>query len=165
MLEGALEHKDSLGTGSVIRAGDIQRMSAGTGIEHSEFNPSKTSPVHFLQIWVLPEKRGIEPGYEQRSFSEETRDGLALVASRSGREGSVTIHQDADLYLARLRRGEELSLPLGTGRLAWLQMARGQVALGGQSLRAGDGAALKDEAAIALQAEGEAEILLFDMGT
>ncbi|MGO9171373.1 MAG: pirin family protein [Rhodomicrobium sp.] len=162
VLEGALEHRDSLGTGSVIRAGDVQRMSAGTGIEHSEFNPSKTEPVHFLQIWIRPEAFGIQPGYEQKSFSR-WQDGLNLVASRNGREGSVTVHQDADLYVARLRKAEQVSHPLGAGRIAWLQIARGACALGGHVLNAGDGAALKDEAAIAVLAGEDAEILLFDM--
>ena len=162
VLEGALEHKDSLGTGSVIRAGDVQRMSAGAGIEHSEFNHSKTEPVHFLQIWIRPEAFGIKPGYERQSFSR-SQDGLNLVASRNGREGSVTVHQDADLYVARLGKGEQVSRPLGAGRIAWLQIARGACSLGGHLLNAGDGAALKDEAAIFVRAEEDAEILLFDM--
>ncbi|MGO9983197.1 MAG: pirin family protein [Rhodomicrobium sp.] len=162
VLEGSLEHKDSLGKGSVIRAGDVQRMSAGTGIEHSEFNPSKTEPVHFLQIWFLPEAYGIKPGYEQRSLGCG-RDGLVLIASRDGREGSVTIHQDVSFFAARLKKGEQVSRPLGKGRIAWLQVARGTVALGGYELKAGDGAALKDEAAIPVSAQEDAGFLLFDM--
>ena len=161
ILEGALEHKDSLGTGSAIRAGDIQRMSAGTGIEHSEFNHSKTDPVHFLQIWFLPEARGIRPGYEQRSFPRA--NGFVLAASRDGRNGSVTIHQDADLYIARLSKGQDASRPLGAGRRGWLQIARGCVDIGGHILEAGDGAALKGEAEVAARANEDAEILLFNM--
>ncbi len=163
VLEGALEHKDSLGNGSVIRAGEVQRMSAGTGIEHSEFNHSQTGPVHFLQIWIKPEAYGIKPGYEQKSFAPQGESGFTLIASRDGREGSVTIHQDTALSLGRLRKGEEISRPLGAGRCAWLQMTRGSALLGEHLLGAGDGAALKDEAQIAIRAPEDAEFLLFDM--
>jgi quercetin 2,3-dioxygenase len=163
VLEGALEHKDSLGTGSVVRVGDLQRMSAGTGIRHSEFNHSKTEPVHFLQIWLLPEAQGIEPGYEQRSFTPDAERGPILAASREGREGSLTVHQDVDLYLCALKKGQYMSLPLAPGRLAWLQTARGALALGGIELKAGDGAAIEDEAAVAVSASEDSEFLLFSL--
>jgi redox-sensitive bicupin YhaK (pirin superfamily) len=165
VLEGALEHKDSIGTGSVIRPGDVQRMSAGTGIQHSEFNASKTDSVHFLQIWILPEKKGIEPGYEQKSFSEaEKRGGLRLVGSRDGRDGSITIHQNVDLYATALQEGDTVSHPLKQGRVAWLQVARGAVQLNGHTLTAGDGAAISEESQITLQGTAQdAEVLLFDM--
>ena len=163
VLEGALAHKDSLGNGSVIRAGEVQRMSAGTGIEHSEFNHSQTEPVHFLQIWITPEAYGIRPGYEQKSFEPSGESRFTLIASRDGRDGSVTIHQDAALTLGRVRRGEEILRAIGAGRRAWLQVTRGAVALGGELLEAGDGAAFKDEAQIAIKAAEDAEVLLFDM--
>lgn len=164
VLEGALEHKDSLGSGSVIRAGEVQRMSAGTGIEHSEFNHSKTEPVHFLQIWIKPEAYGIRPGYEQKSFAPAGESGFTLIASRDGRDGSVTIHQDTALSLGRLRTGEEISRAVDAGRCAWLQATRGSLALGDHQLKAGDGAAVKEEALIAIRAlEEGTEFLLFDM--
>lgn len=165
VLEGALEHKDSIGTGSVIRPGDVQRMSAGTGIMHSEYNASKTEPVHFLQIWILPEEKGIAPGYEQKTFTDAEKQGqLRLVGSRDGRNGSITIHQDVDLYAASLTEGDALSHTIANGRAAWLQIARGTVQLNGQTLTAGDGAAITNESLITLQglANG-AEVLLFDM--
>jgi redox-sensitive bicupin YhaK (pirin superfamily) len=165
VLEGALEHKDSLGNGSVIRAGEVQRMSAGTGIEHSEFNHSRSEPLHFLQIWIRPEAFGIRPGYEQKSFEPPAENSLALIASRDGRGGSVTIHQDVALSLGWLREGGEVSHALAAGRCAWLQVTRGAVALGGEVLKAGDGAGLEDETRIALQAPEDAEFLLFDMHT
>lgn len=165
VLSGALEHKDSIGTGSVIRPGDVQRMSAGTGIRHSEYNASKTEPVHFLQIWILPEQTGIEPGYEQKTFAEtEKRGQLRLVGSRDGRSGSITIHQNVDLYAAALPAGESVSHPLATGRVAWLQVARGTVQLNDQTLTAGDGAAIAQESLITVQGTAaDAEVLLFDM--
>jgi redox-sensitive bicupin YhaK (pirin superfamily) len=162
VLAGALEHRDSLGTGSVIRPGDLQYMSAGSGIEHSEFNHSKTEPVHFLQIWLMPERRGRKPSYEQRSFALEPGRPV-LAASPDGREGSLSLRQDAELYLARLSKGGEFSRPLQPGRKAWLQIARGRLALGGHSLSAGDGASLDGEASIAVSALEDSEILLFDM--
>ncbi|MGB8735542.1 MAG: pirin family protein, partial [Rhodomicrobium sp.] len=165
VLEGALEHKDSLGTGSVIRPGEVQRMSAGTGVEHSEFNHSKTEPVHFLQIWIKPEAYGIKPGYEQKSFGQAGESGFTLIASRDGRDGSVTIHQDAGVSLGRMSKGDELSSSFEKGRLGWVQVMRGSIALAGQVLNAGDGAALKDEARIGIQAPADAEFLLFDMGS
>ena len=165
VLEGALEHKDSIGTGSIIRPGDVQRMSAGTGIQHSEFNASTTEPVHFLQIWILPERKGIEPSYEQKTFSEVEKQGtLRLVGSSDGRDGSITIHQDVNLYATALREGDQVSQPLAAGRVAWLQVARGAVQVNGQVLTAGDGAAITQEAKITLQsASNDAELLLFDM--
>jgi redox-sensitive bicupin YhaK (pirin superfamily) len=165
VLEGALEHKDSIGTGSIIRPGDVQRMSAGTGIMHSEYNASETEPVHFLQIWILPEKKGIQPGYEQKTFTEaDKRSQLRLVGSRDGRDGSITIHQNVDLYAALLHKGDEVNYTLTTERLAWLQVARGAVQLNRRSLAAGDGAAIADESSITLLGVDEnTEVLLFDM--
>lgn len=165
VLEGALEHKDSIGTGSVIRSGDVQRISAGTGIQHSEFNASTTEPVHFLQIWVLPEQKGIQPGYEQKTFTEaEKRGTLRLVGSRDGRDGSITIHQDVNFYATALREGEMVNHSLAVGRVAWLQVVRGAVQVNDQTLTAGDGAAITQEAQITLQgASSDAEVLLFDL--
>jgi redox-sensitive bicupin YhaK (pirin superfamily) len=165
VLAGELGHKDSMGTGSIIRPGDVQRMSAGTGVTHSEWNHSKTEFVHFLQIWILPERRGITPSYEQKTIPEsETQNRLRLVASPDGRDGSVTIHQDAQLHVARLDAGQEITQPLAAGRHAWVQVARGAVELNGTPLAVGDGAAVSDESALALRAGEAAEILLFDLG-
>jgi quercetin 2,3-dioxygenase len=164
VLEGALEHRDSLGTGSVIRPGDVQRMSAGTGIVHSEANPSASEPVHLLQIWLLPERAGIAPGYEQRAFSEEERRGrLRLLASRDGRDGALTIHQDAELYAMLLAAGESVTHRLRPGRHAWVQVAGGAVTLNGKPLRAGDGAAVSGEETVTLSASEGSEVLLFDL--
>ncbi|HEY9698888.1 MAG TPA: pirin family protein [Trichocoleus sp.] len=165
VLEGALEHKDSIGTGSVIRPGDVQRMSAGTGIQHSEYNASKTEPVHFLQIWILPEQEGIAPGYEQKTFTEDEKRGtFCLVGSQDGRDGSITIHQNVNLYASVLQNGETVNHPLVEGRVAWLQVVRGAVQLNDRSLAAGDGAAITQEAQITLQGTADnAEVLLFDM--
>jgi hypothetical protein len=165
VLEGALEHKDSLGTGSIIRPGDVQRMSAGSGIRHSEFNASRTEPVHFLQIWIMPGRQGLEPSYEQKSFSiEEKRGRLRLIGSRDGREGSVTIHQDADLYATVLKAGEAVAHMIADGRSAWVQVARGAATINGTPLEAGDGAAIRDSGALVLEGIDDAEILLFDLG-
>lgn len=162
VLEGALEHKDSIGTGSVIRPGDVQRMSAGSGIRHSEFNASKSDPVHFLQIWIVPDKKGLKPSYEQKTFSEaEKRGTLRLIGSRDGRDGSVTIHQDVDLYAAVLSPGMSVSHDLNKGRQAWVQVARGSVTINGNRLTAGDGAAANDSGVLAI--EGDGEVLLFDI--
>jgi redox-sensitive bicupin YhaK (pirin superfamily) len=164
VLEGALEHRDSLGTGSVIRPGDVQRMSAGTGIEHSEFNASREAPVHFLQIWIVPDTTGLAPSYEQKHFAAaEPRNRLLLVGSRDGREGSVTIHQDVSLYVGRLDAGAKLRHALAPGRHAWLQVARGAVRVADAPLRAGDGAALAGEASLELAAQEASEILVFDL--
>ena len=164
VLEGALAHKDDLGTGSVIRPGDVQRMSAGTGVRHSEFNESRTEPVHFLQIWILPDRRGHAPGYEQKTFPEAERRGrLRLVASNDGREGSVSLHQDVALWAGVLDEGQTAELPLADGRHAWVHVARGSVALGELHLAEGGGAAISDEVRVELQGKGDAEVLLFDM--
>jgi redox-sensitive bicupin YhaK (pirin superfamily) len=164
VLEGALEHKDSMGNGSIIRPGDIQRMSAGTGVTHSEFNPSRDEPVHLLQIWLLPRQRGLSPGYEEKRFLPETRrGGLRLIAARDGREGAVTIHQDADLWTALVEPGESVGHVLVAGRHAWLHVAAGAISANGMALRAGDGAAISDEKAIEVTASERSEILLFDL--
>jgi len=164
VLEGALEHKDSMGNGSIIRPGDIQRMSAGTGVTHSEFNPSRDEPVHLLQIWLLPRQRGLSPGYEEKRFLPETRrGGLRLIAARDGREGAVTIHQDADLWTALVEPGESVGHVLVAGRHAWLHVAAGAISANGLALRAGDGAAISDEKAIEVTASARSEILLFDL--
>jgi len=163
VLEGGLEHRDSMGTGSVIRPGEVQRMSAGTGVLHSEINPSRSEPVHLLQIWILPERRGIKPEYEQKAFPAEERKGkLRLVASHDGKDGSLTIHQDAKLFAATLTDGQTINHDLQQGRYAWLQVARGSVDVNDQTLRAGDGAAIEDERTITLQGR-DAEVLLFDL--
>ncbi|MGB3310886.1 MAG: pirin family protein [Nodosilinea sp.] len=165
VLSGALEHKDSIGTGSVIRPGDVQRMSAGTGIRHSEFNASDTSPVHFLQIWILPETEGIDPGYEQISIAPEAKQGqLRLVGSRDGRDGSVAIHQDVSLYTTALAKGDAVEYSLTPGRVAWVQVARGAVNLNSYDLTAGDGAAVSLIGTLTLTGVAdETEVLLFDM--
>ncbi len=164
VLEGALEHRDSMGNGSVIRPGDLQRMSAGTGVTHSEFNPSREAPVHFLQIWLLPRERGLPPGYEQKRFPPEGRRGrLRLIAAGDGREGAVTIHQDADVWTALLQPGESVRHALAPEHYAWLHVARGAVSLNGSTLGAGDGAAVSDESALEITGAAGAEVLLFDL--
>jgi quercetin 2,3-dioxygenase len=164
VLDGAVEHKDSMGNGSIIRPGDGQRMSAGTGVCHSEANSSKTDPAHLLQIWILPDRRGHEPGYEQKAFPEaEKRSKLRLIASPDGKDGSVTIHQDARLYASLLKPGQEVKYELDKGRYAWLQVARGAVELNGQSLNQGDGAAVSEEKTLAIKGTADAEVLLFDL--
>jgi quercetin 2,3-dioxygenase len=165
VLEGALEHKDSMGNGSIIRPGDVQRMSAGTGVLHSEFNPSPSDPVHFLQIWILPDRKGLPPGYEQKRFEDLQKDGRArLIASRDGRDGSVTIHQDADVYASRIGAGAQLRWGLRPGRRAWLQVASGSCQMGAEPLRAGDGAALEEETSLELSGTGSGtEVLIFDL--
>lgn len=164
VLSGALEHNDSLGNGSVIRPGELQRMSAGTGVRHSERNPSATDPLHFLQIWVLPEKNGLAPGYEQKSFPESERFGRwQLLASPDGRDGSLTIHQDVLLSAAIWKGGESIPYAIAPGRAAWIQVSKGSLSLDGRALRSGDGAAVTKEAAIELSGEKGAEALLFDL--
>ena len=164
ILSGALEHRDSMGSGSVIRPGDVQRMSAGTGVSHSEFNPSDRESVHLLQIWILPESPGLAPSYEEKSFSEDERRGRwRLVASKDGREGSLTIQQDARLYAAILDAGASVDHTLGANRYAWLQVARGAVKLNEFDLQPGDGAAVSNEIALKTVAQEPAEILLFDL--
>jgi hypothetical protein len=169
VLDGALQHKDSIGNGTVIRPGEIQRMSAGTGVEHSEFNASQSEPVHFLQIWLIPEKRGIQPSYEQKPVPlDERRGKLRLVAapadSKNGApEGVVTLHEDARVYATNLAAGERVSHDIAPGRGVWVQVARGIISLNGAELREGDGAALEEEKNATIEAETEAEILLFDL--
>jgi redox-sensitive bicupin YhaK (pirin superfamily) len=164
VVEGALAHRDSTGVNSVIRPGDVQRMSAGTGVRHSEFNPSDTEPTHFLQIWIQPEQDGLPPGYEQRTFPEADRRGtLRLVASRDGQEGSVTVHQDVRLYVGTLAAGEELTHHVSDDRHAWVQVIRGTVRLNGTPLTAGDGAAVSKETVLQIRAIEAAELLLFDL--
>ncbi|MGK7899404.1 MAG: pirin family protein [Xenococcus sp. (in: cyanobacteria)] len=165
VLQGALEHRDSIGNGSVIRPGELQRMSAGTGITHSEFNASDTEPVHFLQIWIKPEHRGIKPSYEQKSFALEEKQGkFKLVASPDGRDGSVTIHQDASLYVAALNKGDRVTYNTDNNRSVWLQLARGSATIKDQTLETGDGAAITQESELELVATTDkTEILLFDL--
>jgi redox-sensitive bicupin YhaK (pirin superfamily) len=164
VLDGALQHKDSMGNGSVIRPGDVQRMSAGTGVTHSEFNASDDAWVHLLQIWILPEREGLEPSYEQKHFPlDERRGRLRLVASRDAREGSVRVHQDADLNAGVLGDGDAATHALRPGRRAWVQVARGSVRLNDVPLDAGDGAAVRDVKALELRDAKDAEVLLFDL--
>lgn len=171
VLDGALEHKDSMGTGSVIRPGEVQRMSAGTGVTHSEYNASRSAPVHLLQIWILPERCGLPPSYEQKTFPETERRGrLRLIASRDAADGSVTVHQDVRLLATLLGGGERATYALAPARHAWVQVARGRVRLNGTPLAAGDGAAVSDERALELvgeppsaQGDDPAEVLLFDL--
>ena len=164
VLSGKLEHKDSLGTGSVILPGDGQRMTAGRGIRHSEANPSSTEAVHLLQIWILPDKQGHEPGYEQKSFPEsEKRGKFRLIASSDGAEGSVKINQDAKLFVTLLGTAETVTQPLSEKRHGWLQVAKGAVELNGQQLNQGDGAAISDEEKLTVKATEEAEVLFFDL--
>ena len=163
VLDGALAHKDSMGNGSVIHPGDGQRMSAGTGVRHSEANPSTKDPVHLLQIWIMPDRQGHDPGYEQKSFPEEEKRGrLRLIASPDGADGSVTIHQEAKLYASLLSPGQQVEHRLAPGRFGWLQIARGAVELNGKALSRGDGAAT-DEPRLVIQGTEESEILLFDL--
>ena len=165
VLSGALEHKDSIGTGSVIRPGDVQRMTAGTGVQHSEFNHSPTELVHFLQIWVIPEKRGLAPSYEEKRFDDASKRGrLKLVASRNGRDESLVIHRDTDLYAALLAPGDEVTHTTDRLRKCWLQVARGAVTVNDEKLGGGDGAAIAYDERIVIQSSADSEILLFDMG-
>jgi redox-sensitive bicupin YhaK (pirin superfamily) len=164
VLEGGLAHKDSTGGGGVIRPGDVQRMSAGTGVMHSEFNASRSEPVHFLQIWLVPGRRGIAPGYEQKNFPPEQRQGqLRLIASPDAADGSVTIHQDARVYTSLLGKGQTVNHTLAPGRHAWVQVARGQVRLGDVVLSTGDGAAVSEERTLTLTGDAPSEVLLFDL--
>ncbi len=164
VLEGALEHKDSLGNGEVLRPGEFQRMSAGSGIQHSEFNPSGSEPVHLYQIWLHPEKNGVAPSYEQKAIpASEQFNALRLVASPDARDGSLAIHQDARLYLSKLESGKSVTHAIAKGRGAWVQTLRGSVEVNGQRLDAGDGAAIENESELLLKAASSAEILLFDL--
>ena len=164
VLSGKLEHKDSLGTGSIIQPGDGQRMTAGSGIRHSEFNPSPSESVHLYQIWILPEARGLKPSYEQKSFAQADKRGkLRLIASRDGAEGSVKMNQDAQLYVSVLKPNEEVTHRFAPGRAGWLQVVRGAVQVGQQTLSQGDGAAISDEERLGLKAVQDSEVLLFDL--
>ncbi len=164
VLEGELGHKDSTGSGGVIRPGDVQRMSAGTGVTHSEMNASKTERVHFLQIWIIPDKQGHSPSYEQKAFSEDERRGvLRVIASPDGRDGSVTIHQDATIAASLLAPGQRVEHTLGADRYAWVQVARGSVELAGETLEAGDGAAIRGAGTLAITGASDAEVLVFDL--
>jgi redox-sensitive bicupin YhaK (pirin superfamily) len=163
VLDGALEHRDNMGTGSIIRPGEVQRMSAGTGVMHSERNPSPDQPVHFYQIWIVPDRPGIKPSYEQKRFSDDERSGtLRLVASRDGRDGSLSLNQDVALYTGLLRDGAPIEYSLQPDRHAWLQVARGEVRLGNETLKEGDGAAISDERLVRISGK-DAEVLLFDL--
>lgn len=164
VISGALEHKDSLGTGSVIRPGELQRMTAGTGVTHSEYNHSDDDLVHFLQIWIVPERDGLKPGYEQKTFPQvERTDALRLLGSRDARDGSVTIHQDVDLYGSVLTADKSLTFDIRPGRKIWIQMVRGRLTANGQTLEAGDGLGILDEGPLALTAGDTSEFLLFDL--
>jgi quercetin 2,3-dioxygenase len=164
VLEGALEHRDNMGTGSVIHAGEFQRMSAGTGVQHGEFNPSRTEPVHFYQIWLLPNQKGLSPSYEQKKFSEGEEPGrFRLVASPDAQNGSLLIHQDTQVYLSTLDADQEVTHKLQAGRHCWLQVLRGSVELNGHTLATSDGAAVSDETTIAIQVKEPSVIMLFDL--
>jgi redox-sensitive bicupin YhaK (pirin superfamily) len=164
VLKGGVLHRDSTGGSGVIRAGELQRMTAGTGVSHSEFKASKDEDLHLLQIWILPESQGLKPGYEQRSFRSDNSTGeFRLVASRDGRQGSLTIHQDAGVYVATLAEGQQVAQILQRGRKAWLQVALGSLTVGGETLEQGDGAAITDEDTLTLKANSDAEVLLFDL--
>ncbi len=163
VLSGALEHKDSMGNGRVIRPGEFQYMSAGTGVMHSEFNPSRSEPVHLLQIWILPDQKGLKPHYAERIGTQLPAGQLNLVASKAGRDGSIAINQDADLYLAKLNPGDEVSHSLQPQRHAWVHVAEGEVNLNGKQLKAGDGAAISEEQALKFAAKTPSQVLLFDL--
>ena len=163
VLKGALEHKDSMGNGRVIRPGEVQYMAAGTGVLHSEFNPSKTDAVHLLQIWIVPDKKGAKPNYAEKSFATARTGGLNLIASKSGRHGSIAINQDADLFVAKFEGGETVSHTLRANRHAWLHVAEGEVTLNGQKLTAGDGVAVSEEHELKLTASKPGQVLLFDL--
>lgn len=164
VLSGALQHKDSLGNGEVLRPGEVQQMTAGSGIRHSEFNPSANEPVHLYQIWLLPERPGLQPGYAQKAFDPAGRDNRwQLSASRDGRDGSLVIHQDAAIYRASLAAGKSLEHSLAPGRHAWLQVFSGDVTIAGQKLHAGDGLAVSEETSLKVTADQPADLLLFDL--
>jgi redox-sensitive bicupin YhaK (pirin superfamily) len=163
VLSGALEHKDSMGNGRIIKPGEFQYMAAGSGVTHSEFNPSASEPVHLLQIWIVPEKRGLTPAYAERSAADVKEGEVALIASKTGRDGSMTINQDADLLLARLNAGQKATHKLAPGRHAWVHIAEGEVTVNGETLRAGDAVALSDESAIELAGAKRSQALIFDL--
>ncbi|MGB7768806.1 MAG: pirin family protein [Verrucomicrobiia bacterium] len=163
VLSGALAHKDSMGNGRVIRAGEVQYMAAGRGVQHSEFNPSRAEPVHLLQIWIQPDETGVKPRYAEKSLANASPGKLHLVTSKTGRDGSIAIHQDADLWLARLEAGQNVVHKLASGRNAWVHVAEGEVTLNGKALAGGDAAALKAESKLELAGKGKAQVLLFDL--
>jgi redox-sensitive bicupin YhaK (pirin superfamily) len=163
VLEGALEHRDSMGNGSIVHAGEFQRMSAGTGIRHGEFNPSATEPVYLYQIWLLPSHKGLTPSYEQRTFSEAEKQGKLLLVASPEQDGSLMIHQDARVYLSALRTGEQMTHELQPGRHAWLQVLRGSVEIDGQTHATSDGAAVSDESDLTIHAAQPSEVMLFDL--
>jgi redox-sensitive bicupin YhaK (pirin superfamily) len=163
VLSGALEHRDSMGNGRIIRPGEVQYMAAGTGVAHSEFNPSPTEPVHLLQIWILPDRKGAKPTYAERSFAQAAPGKLYLAASKSGRAGSIPINQDVDVFIGKLGVGDKINHTLKPGCHAWLQVAEGEMELNGQPLKAGDGAALSGETSVQLAGKSTAQVLLFDL--
>jgi redox-sensitive bicupin YhaK (pirin superfamily) len=163
ILSGALEHKDSMGNGRVIRPGEVQYMAAGTGVQHSEFNHSPTEPAHLLQIWILPDHKGAKPAYAEKSFAKAAQGKLHLAASKSGRDGSIPINQNVDVFVGKLAAGDKISHALKAGRHAWLHIAEGEVELNGQSLKSGDAASFSDEKAISIKAISPAQILFFDL--
>jgi redox-sensitive bicupin YhaK (pirin superfamily) len=164
VLSGILEHQDSMGNGAVMNPGEVQCMTAGSGVQHSEFNHSETEPLHFLQIWIVPEQKSLPPGYAQKSFADELKPGrLVPVVSHNGHDGSLKINQDVDLLIARLNAGDRVAHELKPGRHAWVQVATGKASLGGQELKAGDGAALSDEKSITLEGKEAAQVLVFDL--
>jgi redox-sensitive bicupin YhaK (pirin superfamily) len=163
ILSGALQHKDSMGHGRVIRVGEFQYMAAGTGVEHSEFNPSKTEATRLLQIWIQPDRKGVAPRYAEKSFTAAKTGAWHLVTSKTGRDGSMGIHQDADLWLAKLDAGQNVSHSLANGRHAWVHVAEGEVLLNGKTLSGGDAAAINDETKLALTATKASQVLLFDL--
>jgi redox-sensitive bicupin YhaK (pirin superfamily) len=163
VLSGQLEHKDSMGNGRVIRPGEVQYMSAGSGVRHSEFNPSKTEASHFLQIWIMPDAQGVKPRYAEKSLRDVPTGKFQLVTSKAGRDGSIAIHQDADLWLAKLDAGQQVTQPLAANRHAWLHVAEGEVVLNGKTLEGGDAAAISREAKLELTANKPSQVLLFDM--
>jgi len=163
ILSGALEHKDSLGNGRVIRAGEVQYMAAGTGVQHSEFNPASDEPVHLLQVWIQPDRKGVTPRYAERSLKDAAAGTLHLVTSKTGRDGSIAIHQDADLWLAKLDAANRVTHKLAPGRHAWIHVAEGEVSFNGETLRGGDAVAVSEETALELSATLPAQVLLFDL--
>jgi redox-sensitive bicupin YhaK (pirin superfamily) len=163
VVSGALQHKDNLGTRATMRAGDVQRISAGTGVVHSEYNASASDPVHFLQIWILPDERGVKPEYAEKSFRDAAPGKLHLIASKGGREGSISIHQNTDVYVARLNEGTEVNHEFAPGRSGWVQLIEGTLKVNGERLQPGDGAAISDEKALTLAASTNAHFLFFDL--
>lgn len=163
VLAGALRHKDNLGHEEIIRAGEVQRITAGKGVMHSEFNPSDKEEVHFLQIWVLPEEKGLNPSYEKKEFEPKEPNSLQLLASRDGRDGSAILHQDVTLYSGEVEAGRTVEYRLSAGRYAWIQVISGELELGGQQLEAGDGAAISEERALSFTAQDKARFILFDL--